>query len=56
EASQALIEMMGQVSFSKTPDLSFSARDGEGIVPLPHDNDPMVIQVHIFSWDIKGYS
>ncbi|MCI60863.1 gag-pol polyprotein, partial [Trifolium medium] len=42
---------MGEVAFTKTPELSFSEKDSEGV--LPHDNDPLVIQVHILGWDIK---
>ncbi|PNX89053.1 hypothetical protein L195_g045170, partial [Trifolium pratense] len=34
--------MMGQTLFLKTLELSFSARDVEGIIL--HDNDPFVIQ------------
>jgi hypothetical protein len=42
---------MGEVSFPKIPELSFSEKDSEGVVP--HDNDPLVIQVHILGWDLK---
>jgi hypothetical protein len=44
-------ELMGEVSFPKIPELSFSEKDSEGVVP--HDNDPLVIQVHILGWDLK---
>jgi hypothetical protein len=33
------------------PDISFSARDYQGVVP--HDDDPMVITLQIFNWDVK---
>ncbi|MCH90939.1 gag-pol polyprotein [Trifolium medium] len=46
-----IAEMIRKISFPKTPELTFSERDAEGIVP--HDNDPLVIQVQIFSWNIK---
>lgn len=32
------------------PNITFSAKDYEGVVP--HD-DPMVITLHIFNWDVK---
>ncbi|MCI55336.1 hypothetical protein A2U01_0076586, partial [Trifolium medium] len=31
-------ELMGEVVFTITPELSFSEKDSEGV--LPHDNDP----------------
>ncbi|GAU32939.1 hypothetical protein TSUD_153560 [Trifolium subterraneum] len=37
--------------FSQTPDLSFSPKDASGIVP--HDDDPLVIQVQILNCDVK---
>ncbi|MCH92502.1 hypothetical protein A2U01_0013442, partial [Trifolium medium] len=46
-----IAEMIGKVSFPKTPEPTFSEHDAEGIVP--HDNDPLIIQVHIFNWNIK---
>lgn len=33
------------------PDISFSARDYQDVVP--HDDDPMVITLQIFNWDVK---
>lgn len=33
------------------PDISFSAKDHRGLIP--HDDDPMVITLQIFKWDIK---
>ncbi|CAJ2642757.1 uncharacterized protein LOC123899916 [Trifolium pratense] len=43
--------LVGQVSFPTTPELSFSANDGNGI--FPHDDDPLVIQVQILNCDVK---
>ncbi|GAU41233.1 hypothetical protein TSUD_280320, partial [Trifolium subterraneum] len=37
--------------FSQVPDLSFSPKDASGIVP--HDDDPLVIQVQILNCDVK---
>ncbi|MCI58034.1 hypothetical protein A2U01_0079287, partial [Trifolium medium] len=35
--------LVEHVSFSSTPEISFSASDGDGV--YPHDDDPLVIQV-----------
>jgi len=35
----------------REPEISFSSRDYQDIVP--HDDDPMVITLQIFKWDIK---
>ncbi|MCH81899.1 hypothetical protein A2U01_0002693 [Trifolium medium] len=43
--------LVGHVSFPPTPKISFSASDGNGI--FPHDDDPLVIQVHILNCDVK---
>jgi hypothetical protein len=39
------------VTFPPTPDLSFSPKDTRGMVP--HDDDPLVIQVQIQNCDVK---
>jgi hypothetical protein len=46
--------MVGHVSFPPAPDLSFSPKDATDIVP--HDDDPMVIQVQILNCDVKRVS
>jgi len=33
------------------PDITFIAKDYQGVVP--HDDDPMVISLHIFNWNVK---
>ncbi|KAK2371898.1 hypothetical protein QL285_073098 [Trifolium repens] len=43
--------VVGHVSFPPSPDLSFSPRDATDIVP--HDDDPLVIQVQILNCDVK---
>ncbi|KAK2425775.1 hypothetical protein QL285_024519 [Trifolium repens] len=43
--------MIGHVSFPPAPDLSFSPKDATDIVP--HDDDPLVIQVQILNCDVK---
>ena len=35
----------------RSPDIVFSAKDFEGVVP--HDDDPMVITLQILNWNIK---
>jgi hypothetical protein len=40
-----------QVSPNNTPDLSFSPEDARET--LPHDDDPLVIQVHILNCDVE---
>ncbi|KAK2409009.1 hypothetical protein QL285_044467 [Trifolium repens] len=43
--------VVGHVSFPPAPDLSFSPKDATDIVP--HDDDPLVIQVQILNCDVK---
>ncbi|GAU44606.1 hypothetical protein TSUD_240980 [Trifolium subterraneum] len=43
--------LVGSMVASPTPEISFSASDGEGI--FPHDDDPLVIQVQILNCDVK---
>ncbi|MCH90725.1 gag-pol polyprotein, partial [Trifolium medium] len=43
--------LVGHVSFPPTPEISFSANDGNEI--FPHDDDPLVIQVQILNCDVK---
>ncbi|MCI01003.1 hypothetical protein A2U01_0022027, partial [Trifolium medium] len=43
--------LVGQVSFPPTPEISFSANDGNGI--FPNDDDPLMIQVQILNCDVK---
>ncbi|XP_045791370.1 uncharacterized protein LOC123886075 [Trifolium pratense] len=43
--------LVGNTSFSPAPDISFTAEDGQGV--LPHDDDPLVIQVQILNCDVK---
>jgi hypothetical protein len=35
------------------PDVSFTAKDYKDVVP--HDDDPMVVTLQIFKWDVKGW-
>jgi len=35
----------------REPDILFSPKDCQDVVP--HDNDPMVITLQTFKWDIK---
>jgi hypothetical protein len=42
---------VNHVAFSPAPDLSFSPKDAQGVVP--HDDDPLVIQVQIMNCDVK---
>jgi hypothetical protein len=44
-------ELTEAVAFPTTPELSFSEKDSEWVIP--HDNDPLVVQVHILGWNIK---
>ncbi|GAU50470.1 hypothetical protein TSUD_137230 [Trifolium subterraneum] len=43
--------VVNTIAASPTPEISFSASDGEGI--FPHDDDPLVIQVQILNYDVK---
>ncbi|MCI54053.1 gag-pol polyprotein, partial [Trifolium medium] len=43
--------LVGHAAFPSTPDISFTAKDGEGV--MPHDDDPLVIQVQILKCDVK---
>jgi hypothetical protein len=43
--------VVGHISFPPAPDLSFSPKDATDIVP--HDDDPLVIQVQILNCDVK---
>ncbi|WJX56883.1 hypothetical protein P8452_42497 [Trifolium repens] len=43
--------VVGHISFPPAPDLSFSPKDATYIVP--HDDDPLVIQVQILNCDVK---
>jgi hypothetical protein len=43
--------VVGLVSFPLAPDMSFSPKDATDIVP--HDDDPLVIQVQILNCDVK---
>ncbi|MCI43262.1 gag-pol polyprotein, partial [Trifolium medium] len=42
---------VGHTCFPLIPDISFTARDGQGVTP--HDDDPLVIQVQILYCDVK---
>ncbi|MCI89141.1 receptor-like protein, partial [Trifolium medium] len=42
---------IGQQDFPSTPDISFNAEDGRDV--MPHDDDPLVIQVQILNCDVK---
>jgi hypothetical protein len=33
------------------PDITFTARDYQGVIP--HDDDPMIITLQIFNWNVK---
>jgi len=42
----------GSRSFTeRSPDITFSAKDFEGVIP--HEDDPMVITLQIINWNIK---
>jgi hypothetical protein len=43
--------VVGHISFPPALDLSFSPKDATNIVP--HDDDPLVIQVQILNCDVK---
>jgi hypothetical protein len=43
--------LVNHVAFSPALDLSFSPNDAKGVVP--HDDDPLVIQVQILNCDVK---
>jgi len=38
-------------ALAQDPDITFSTKDYEGIIP--HDNDPMVITLQMLNWDVK---
>ena len=38
-------------ALAQEPGITFSTKDYEGIIP--HDNDPMVITLQIFNWNVK---
>jgi hypothetical protein len=42
---------VGHTSFSHTPDLAFTKEDKREV--MPHDDDPLVIQVQILNCDVK---
>ncbi|PNX65992.1 gag-pol polyprotein, partial [Trifolium pratense] len=44
------IYLVGNTSSSPVPDISFTAKDGQGV--FPHDDDPLVIQVQILNCDV----
>jgi hypothetical protein len=43
--------LINHVAFPPAPDLSFSLNDAQGVVP--HDDDPLVIEVQILNCDVK---
>ncbi|GAU16855.1 hypothetical protein TSUD_368040 [Trifolium subterraneum] len=43
--------VVAHISSPRTPEISFSPSDGEGV--FPHDDDPLVIQVQIINCDVK---
>ncbi|XP_045809878.1 uncharacterized protein LOC123904235 [Trifolium pratense] len=45
------IYLVWNTSSSPVPDISFTAKDGQGV--FPHDDDPLVIQVQILNCDVK---
>jgi hypothetical protein len=44
-------KFVGHTSISSTPDLSFTKEDKREV--MPHDDDPLVIQVQILNFDVK---
>ncbi|GAU41237.1 hypothetical protein TSUD_280360 [Trifolium subterraneum] len=42
---------VGNSTFPHTPEISFNSEDGRDVIP--HDDDPLVIQVQIWSCDVK---
>ncbi|MCI29365.1 hypothetical protein A2U01_0050574, partial [Trifolium medium] len=42
---------VGDQTFPSIPDISFNAEDWRGV--MPHDNDPLVIQVQILNCDVR---
>ncbi|GAU50806.1 hypothetical protein TSUD_410820 [Trifolium subterraneum] len=42
---------VGSSTFPHTPDISFNPEDARDVIP--HDDDPLVIQVHILNCDVK---
>ncbi|MCI20267.1 hypothetical protein A2U01_0041429, partial [Trifolium medium] len=42
---------VGHQTFPSIPDISFNAEDGRDV--MPHDDDPLVIQVQILNCDVK---
>lgn len=46
-----IFESLLELKVAFMPEISFSQRDVDRI--LPHEDDPMVISMQIFEWDIK---
>jgi hypothetical protein len=44
-------KFVGHTSIAHVPDLSFTKEDKREV--MPHDDDPLVIQVHILNCDVK---
>ncbi|GAU24687.1 hypothetical protein TSUD_322950 [Trifolium subterraneum] len=42
---------VGHTTFPRVPEISFSAEDGRDV--MPHDDDPLVVQVQILNCDVK---